>query len=328
MSFDLLPSEQRDIRPAPDDLVKRAEILFCNSLYGYQCPGRGIEKDIFAICWCGDLSDEEVELIKDISGSETVKHDDYIGHDYITIKWYEHNKIPDIFNAMLQLGLWFTSNNRASVTFRSSETKIFSNELMEKKFIQQTKELLRLIPNAINDDHYIKNTYLDIWNYITEEGKAFCRYLRQVKHFPDPINDDAFNYFNWAIFQNYDPNTLLTTVGPNNIAAPNVNIGGENIGGENIGGKNVGGENIGGENVGGENVGGENIGEENVGEENDQSDSDDDSLCIICMLKEANTMVLPCECVVVCKDCSIALQNTNDRHTCVKCRRPITNILD
>lgn len=50
--------------------------------------------------------------------------------------------------------------------------------------------------------------------------------------------------------------------------------------------------------------------------------------CIICLDNQADTMVLPCEHVVVCKTCSIGLRNTNDKKTCVRCRRKITDILE
>jgi hypothetical protein len=270
----------------PDEFLNRAAILYCNSLYGYQCPGHGISKDIFVICWCADdLTDEQVQRIKDISSSLTVKYGDYIGYSYISIKWFEYNKITDIFNAMLQMGLWFKTNNRAAAIFRPSETRVFSKELMEQKFIQQTKELIQLIPNAIPDDYYIRDEYLQIWNYLTNEGRTFCRYLRELRHLPDPDMNHQDNYLTWPVFQNYDPNTLLSI---------NTNV--------------------------------------RQAETNDLSnnndDEDDESLCLICMVNEANTMVLPCECVVCCKGCSIALRNTNDHHTCVKCRRPITNILE
>ena len=50
--------------------------------------------------------------------------------------------------------------------------------------------------------------------------------------------------------------------------------------------------------------------------------------CVICLDKKPDTMVLPCMDVVVCHKCSHKLKNTNDKQTCVKCRRPIDNVLD
>lgn len=50
--------------------------------------------------------------------------------------------------------------------------------------------------------------------------------------------------------------------------------------------------------------------------------------CIICMDAKANTIVLPCGHTVVCSACSVKLRDTNDARTCVRCRRPITSILE
>lgn len=49
--------------------------------------------------------------------------------------------------------------------------------------------------------------------------------------------------------------------------------------------------------------------------------------CMICFDQEATVMVLPCEHCVVCKDCSLALVNTNNNLLCIKCRQVITHKL-
>lgn len=49
--------------------------------------------------------------------------------------------------------------------------------------------------------------------------------------------------------------------------------------------------------------------------------------CTICNDRDADTMVLPCQHVVVCRVCSAKLQNTADRKTCVQCRQPIESVL-
>ena len=273
---------------SPEDLKKRARTLFCNGFYGYQAPGLGISDDKFAICWCDDLTEEQVNLIKEKSGSNTLVHDDFIGHGYITVMWNEYNKIPNIFNAMLELGLWFKTNNKAATIFRPSETQVFTMELMEKKHIEQIKELLNLMPNCKYDSYYIKDEFLEIWNYITDEGKEFCNYLRKLKKLPEMTDEDYLhkdNYFNWPLFQNYDKETLLT-LDPIMVLveSPNKKL------------------------------------KEEIKEELQE--------CMICLDKIADTMILPCEHVVVCKECSIGLRNTNDHHTCVRCRRPITDILE
>jgi hypothetical protein len=49
--------------------------------------------------------------------------------------------------------------------------------------------------------------------------------------------------------------------------------------------------------------------------------------CHICMDELADTMVLPCQHQVVCRQCSDKLKHTADAKKCVRCRRPITEIL-
>ena len=55
---------------------------------------------------------------------------------------------------------------------------------------------------------------------------------------------------------------------------------------------------------------------------------DEDFECMICLTNKPDTMVLPCEHVIVCKQCSAQLKNTNDAKKCVRCRRLITHILE
>ncbi len=42
------------------------------------------------------------------------------------------------------------------------------------------------------------------------EGQEFCKKLRTTKFLPSQNLDDEANYFNWDIFKNYDPTTLLS----------------------------------------------------------------------------------------------------------------------
>lgn len=49
--------------------------------------------------------------------------------------------------------------------------------------------------------------------------------------------------------------------------------------------------------------------------------------CMICMDAPPDTLVLPCGHIVVCRSCSDQLRATRDARTCVRCRRPITDVL-
>lgn len=58
----------------------------------------------------------------------------------------------------------------------------------------------------------------------------------------------------------------------------------------------------------------------------DDDTDDDDGMCMVCMEKEPNTMVLPCLHTVVCDGCSKALERTADKNICCQCRCPITGV--
>lgn len=48
--------------------------------------------------------------------------------------------------------------------------------------------------------------------------------------------------------------------------------------------------------------------------------------CMICMDRPPDTVVKPCNCVVVCAQCSKGLQRTAARDRCVKCQQLIDHI--
>lgn len=277
----------------PIDVKRRADILECNSFKGFQSPGTGAGADSFMICWCDDnLSDHEVNKIKELSGSQTLYYGDYIGRGYMTIKWNEYNKITNVFNAMLTRKHWFRTGTKGEAGFNPDNDIVFTFELMEFKTIKQLKELIGLCPGYVTEKYPISDVYCDIWNYTTNEGKEFCNFLRQKRNLPPADYNHENNYYNWDIFKNCNFATLQTIVINNNNNNDNNN-------------KEV----------------------KNTNQQERNNDDIDENMCMICLCQEANTMVLPCEHCVVCKECSNGLKNTNDRHICVRCRRPITHVL-
>ncbi|AYV77318.1 MAG: RING finger domain protein [Barrevirus sp.] len=290
-----MEEERQELGPAPKDFIERAGTLFCNGIFGYQAPGCGISNNKLAICLCSDnLTEQQIQTIKSVSGANILIHDDYLGNGYLTIGWTEYNKIGLVFDAILGIGQWFKTNNKAAAIFRPETDKVFSEEIMERKCIENINELMRLMPNCLYDSYYIKDVYLDIWNWSTDQGRNFCKYLRDLKRLPEPDLNHADNYYKWPIFMNYDPKTLLSV---NDEAPQQKKIKEDKI-------------------------------DEDKGKEEEKEEVEEVQECFICMDKVANTMVLPCSHCIVCSDCSIRLRNTNDHHTCVKCRRPITDILE
>lgn len=67
---------------------------------------------------------------------------------------------------------------------------------------------------------------------------------------------------------------------------------------------------------------------EETDEKGDDGESSSEKVCMICMDAYPDTMVLPCEHQVVCRECSEGLRRTNDRRTCVRCRRVISMVLE
>jgi hypothetical protein len=144
---------------------------------------------------------------------------------------------------------------------------------------------------------FFKDVQCDEWNYSTPEGKAFCQILQKKMNYKSKPEDD---YRKWDIFQNYDPTTLLTLDGSSSAASISTDASAP--------------------------VSSTPVSEPS--KKKDLPEEDEEEVCMICLDAKPNTMVLPCEHVVVCKACSTRLPSTPDAHTCVRCRRPITHVLD
>lgn len=70
----------------------------------------------------------------------------------------------------------------------------------------------------------------------------------------------------------------------------------------------------------------DNGGAQNGAQNGDNGDDDDnDFLCMICFERVPDTIVKPCNHVVVCSICSDGLKNTADRTRCVRCRQILEN---
>ncbi len=260
------------MQECPPDVVKRAEALYNNSFSGFQ-PPHGGGKDCFVICYFDskDLIKDMPEIRKE-SGCVSLVDDDWIGHAYLMLHWSEYAKITEVFNTLLKRGHSFSPRTKAQVSFSATKDSCFTMAAHEEKAIHKVRELIKMGLTDIVDDSFCEE-----WNYLTEEGKAFARSLRE-----NPAmwryDTDRTNFYHWEIFKHDDTETLLSTVVIEEVTPI-------------------------------------------VIEENN------DTLCMICLDNEADTMVLPCEHCVVCKACSLGLEKTPVHNTCVRCRRPITHKL-
>lgn len=280
----------------PANLQKRAEILSMNG-FGPQAPGTG-EGQNFVLCWCEELTKEQIETLKNLSGAATVNSSDWIGHGYVSVRWDEYNKINKVLNSMLEMGCAFSTVGKLNMHFEKGET--YSPEQEELKAVETHEKFEKDFGYSMLTMKSFWPLY-KIWNWKTEEGKAFCHRQRN-KVGKKPANyQSKHNHYFWPIFQNYDPETLLdlNKNDTNKRKIDEVKIDEVKIDPE--------------------------IKEP---ENKKQKVEEEDELCMICLDIKPDTMVLPCEHCVVCKECSIGLRNTNDKKTCVRCRRPITHILD
>lgn len=194
---------------APADVVERAQTLNLNGFHGYQPPGIGISKEYFMIAWCADLSEMDMELLRTESHCSSLEHGDFIGRGYLKIRWGDYSKINSVFNTMLKHRHWFITGNNAKVRFSPQTDSQFTDEKMEQKAIQGLRRLIDECPNLIKGENtVVHESFTEPWNYITKEGKQFCATLRQLKRLPPIDETHPDNYFNWDIFQNYDPMTL------------------------------------------------------------------------------------------------------------------------
>ena len=286
---------------------KRWSILMINSLFGYQFE-RGTQEEHFAFCYCDeDMSLDTLRAVKRHSGNpETLVHDDFIGHGYLKIHMSEVDKIPDVFNAMLATGQWFRTNNPAQVGFAASSIE-FSEEIMERKFVEATRrDILNnayMRKLAAGSRNLIKWQALKPWNYTTEEGRHLCRELRELCSKGPAKEDSKVNYWRWDVFK-------------------------EEIQEEEVQEEEVQEEEVQEEEVQEEEVQEEEVQIQKKAKISEEEEEDDFSSCMICLDAAPDTMVLPCEHVVVCSACSQGLMNTADANTCVQCRRPINWVID
>lgn len=193
-------------RPACPEKVKiRAAALYCNGFTGFQEPDGG-GKDCFVVCMFDDEKlIVDLEEIKKEAKSETLVNDDWIGRDYLRIHWTEHNRIPLVLNTLLKRGHSFQAMTKGMPFFDAKKDHEFSIVALEKKSMTQVSELLgyRLI-TMIND------AYLEPWNYVTEEGKAFAKSLREDPLLSHRYDTERTNFYEWDLFtEPYDKETLV-----------------------------------------------------------------------------------------------------------------------
>ena len=204
----------------PEDVRKRASILWHNSFSGVQAPGDGGDPNKYIVCWCKELTKEQWAVVKQGSGSETVHLDDYLGRAYIEIHWTEYDKIESVLTSMLQHGHGFALHTKFRVVFAPEKgDKEFKWSMLESKVIREINELTGkpwYKPSDLSTDHHsFPEILFDIWNWKTPMGHTLCLGMRELTGLPhqDPLTDKN-NYWLWDCFKgdprvpvSYDPVT-------------------------------------------------------------------------------------------------------------------------
>lgn len=286
----------------PKSVESRGKILWYNG-FGYQSPNEGVD-DKWIICFCKELNDQQVKQLQELSGSRSVRSNEWLGKGYIEIQWDEYAKIKPVFDALLILGIPFTTQNKLSAYFDTND-KEFTDELAELKCIKRLRDYLKNKWGDIHDTYIFKDVFFDYWNYKSDAGKQFCNEIRALKRLPT-MNDelakaDKENYYNWQTFQNYDPVTLMDRVGSSPPSLQNKTPK-----------KGAMGE----------------LGFPNKSLKRKFEEIEEKNDCMICFENQPQTLVLPCGHSVVCKNCSHGLKRTADAKICVRCRNPIKEILE
>jgi hypothetical protein len=269
----------------PQEVIDRAAVLYHNGFSGFQGPPGG-GKDRFVLCWpsigwasSAHFERDVVPQLREASGAQTLRLDDWIGRDYLSVHWSEYHRRFDVLSAMLLRGYAFQTQTKGMPAFgkREGDGPLFTQALLERRVMTQCRELIELNAGLID---MVDDACCEEWNWSSDEGRAFARMLRERKAARGrrAYDETRENFYNWPLFQAYDPATLRT-IAPESPAL-----------------------------------------EHPV--EQQQRD-----LCMCCMDRPADTMVLPCEHAVVCSDCSRQLEATNNSWLCIKCRQPITHKL-
>lgn len=278
-----------ELEECPPEVINRADVLYFNGFSGFQGPPGG-GKDRFVLCWphFGGFTESErferdvVPQLRESSGARTLRLDDWIGRDYLSVHWSEYDKRFDVLSALLRAGHAFQTQTKGMPAFRpSADGTVFTQELLERRVTEQSRELLTLGLLDMVDDGRCEE-----WNWSSDEGRAFARTLREAKRTTMSArnyDETRENFYHWPLFHppnTYDPATLRSVVAqPRPVASVAVVAeGGEEV-------------------------------------------------CMCCLDRQADTMVLPCEHVVVCHDCSLQLESTGNSWLCIKCRQPITHKL-
>lgn len=314
----------------------------------------------------GDHTDEDAiaKYAGDKTGSKTVSGRDFLGYKFVEVHYTEWELIPAVFQCLIDRGdLWVATHTNCSVGFEKGET--FSFHEMERKRVEYLLAERKQWGSwrKVCDIQGKWHVYLKNFNWHTKEGKDLCVSIRAELKPGKPQCKTKYGHYVWkgvdatcrkhkalwhGVWSGYKPSALTvddlipleetatttssaiqSTSSTTNQTVPAVSLPSADT---------------------------KKGASPKAGDKRKADDDDDDNAesvmepmpkratpvptpthpheeeelieeCFICLTNEPDTVVLPCMHKVVCGECSKKLSTTNDKHTCVRCRRPITDVL-
>jgi len=279
-----------------------------------------------------DLNEKalEVELQKLVPSDQPsnkrvrIAVDDFLGNDYVKMDIEGWELIPSVINRCLELGVRVAIGNKRKVVFQpiyDGNGVRFSLRSLELKIIEENEEFVSVMSSYSRDEfskysdihgRFHFDSLMNPWNWSSSEGKAYCARLRAILRM-DPEADPSQNHYLWkGMHQAYQKYKVYYCGGWSGFK-PSLKTVDDLI---EFGTKK-------------RKLSRSEVTVPEVPKvEEPKIESVDIEECMICLDKRPNTLVLPCMHQVVCKTCSDKLKTTNDRRTCVRCRRPLTDVME
>lgn len=281
-----------------------------------------------------EMPESALALVHDFVPPDKIWLTDFCGYEWVTISVDHFNDIERVLNTFLVNGYRVLTHTQPKAEFKPGER--FSRQTLDSHLMDTFRVNYNLASEMgrgqeaafsfVKDFVHVRR----LWryqNWATQEGRDFCKWLREAYHKPVAYRPDKQTRFsNPRFLRGCQEAGILFAGGwytyvpftTHMAAAVLVEHVQEEI--------RVADEQIDQEQGPLKRVATEITQESQIHEEEEAEEEDSEKECMICYERVADTLVLPCEHRVVCGECSRNLRRTNDNRTCVQCRRPISHV--
>lgn len=192
----------------PDDFKKVAVLLSWNTISTIQFLESTCK---FVACWCYKAEYANfLEEMKQRSGCTTLESIDQWGSWYFTIARYEYTKLPRLYDAIIKARVWFSTTYCGEWGFyRDDEPFAYSRENMERAIVNRFRR---------HDLHWhaavsmTPTSFYDPWNWVTDEGRVFCKELCATKGVEYKPMDHEENFYRWSWYRPLESWLLPTSL--------------------------------------------------------------------------------------------------------------------